>query len=191
MKIVLISGTDRPNSKSLQLSKFILELYVQLGISPHLIDLNKLPMADVADGDYYKGAKGSYKEAVQRVTDSDGVVVICPEYNGSFPGSLKLFIDYWKYPETFERRPIALVGLGTRWGGLRPVEHLQQVFGYRNAFVFPNRVFLQNIKDVFRDGQIMDPFLLDLLKAQAQEFIQFITALKSQKMDAISRRATP
>lgn len=187
--IEIISGTDRPNSKSLQVAKFVMELYKNLGAEVNLIDLNALNLMDVAGGDYWKGAKGSYQEAVNRVTNAEGIVIICPEYNGSYPGALKLFIDYWKYPETFEYRPIALVGLGTRWGGLRPVEHLQQVFGYRNAFVCPNRVFLQNIKDVFRDGQVMDPFLLDLLKAQAQDFLKFVAALKSQKLDALSRKA--
>ncbi len=185
--IEIISGTDRPNSKSSEVAKFILDLYRELGTEVGLIDLSHLSLGDVAGGDYWKGARGDYAQAVNRITSADGVVVVCPEYNGSFPGALKLFIDYWKYPETFEHRPIALVGLGNRWGGLRPVEHLQQVFGYRNAFIFPQRVFLQNIKEAFRDGRVMDPFMHDLLKNQARDFLNFIKALKSEKLDAMSR----
>jgi chromate reductase, NAD(P)H dehydrogenase (quinone) len=114
-------------------------------------------------------------------------VFVVPEYNGSFPGVLKMFIDYWKYPETFEFRPVAFVGLGTRWGGLRPVEHLQQVFGYRNAFVFPHRVFVSNVHSALKDGKFIDPMINDLLKTQARDFVKFIHALKHQGLDANSK----
>ncbi|MGE0527009.1 MAG: NADPH-dependent FMN reductase, partial [Bdellovibrionales bacterium] len=152
-------------------------------------DLHKMDLTDCVGGEYYKGAKGTYREAVERVTAAEGVVFVVPEYNGSYPGALKLFIDYWKYPETFEYRPMAFVGLGGRWGGLRPVEHLQQVVGYRNAYVFPNRVFISNIKDVFRDGVIIDALVANLLQIQSQEFLRFVRGLKSEKLDANSRRA--
>ena len=31
------------------------------------------------------------------------------------------------------------------WGALRPVEQLQAIFGYRNAYLYPERVFLPGI----------------------------------------------
>lgn len=185
--IEIISGTDRPGSNSLKVARFMEQLYREAGLEARLLDLAELDSAEVAGGGYYQGAKGSFKTGVERVTQADGILVIVPEYNGSFPGILKLFIDYWKYPETFEHRPVALIGLGGRWGGLRPVEHLQQVFGYRNGFIFPNRVFISNIKDCFKDGAVTDPVLLELLKVQTRDFGRFIAALKSQKLDANSR----
>src|SRR5205814_1354361 len=118
--------------------------------------------------------------AVERVTRASGVVLVVPEYNGSYPGVLKLFIDYWRYPETFESRPVAFVGLGNRWGGLRPVEHLQQALGYRNSYIFPNRVFLSNAKEVLKDGKVGDALMADLLKTQAKEFLRFVKALEGE-----------
>jgi hypothetical protein len=67
------------------------------------------------------------------------------------------------------------------------VEHLQQVFGYRNAFIFPNRVFLSNIDKVMKDGEITEPMLLELLKIQTRDFGRFVQALKSQRLDANSK----
>jgi len=185
--IEIISGTDRPNSNTIKVARFMEKLYQESGIDAHLLDLAELNTEDAASGEYYQGAKGTFKEGVDRVTKADGLLMIVPEYNGSYPGYLKLFIDYWKYPETFEFRPVAFIGLGGRFGGLRPVEHLQQVFGFRNGFLFPNRVFLTNIKDVFKDGGVTDPMLLDLLKVQTREFARFVQALKSQKLDANSK----
>ena len=74
-----------------------------------------------------------------RVLDAAGLHVVTPEYNGSFPGVLKYFIDMLKFPESFDRKPVAFLGeaAGT-WGGLRSVEQLQMIFGYRNATSSPS-----------------------------------------------------
>lgn len=185
--IEIISGTDRPGSNSLVIARLLVADYQAQQVDVGLIDLQQLSLVDAAGGVYFKGAQGSFQTAVDRVTRADGLVVVVPEYNGSFPGILKLFIDYWKYPDSFENRPIALVGLGAKWGGLRPVEHLQQVFGYRNAFIFPNRVFISNVKDSLKGGVVSDLVVNDLLKIQTRDFLKFIRALKDEQLDANSR----
>lgn len=185
--IEVISGTDRPNSFSLKVANYLVGIYGEHHKAVQLMDLAKLNLADAAGGGYYQGARGTFKEAEERVHKADGLVIIVPEYNGSYPGILKLFIDYWRYPSTFEHRPVAFVGLGGRWGGLRPVEHLQQALGYRNAFCFPQRVFLSNVKNIFKDDKIEDPMVHDLIQTQARDFVKFTQALKSQGLDANSR----
>lgn len=186
--IEIISGTDRPNSRTRQVAQLVLESYRRHNVGVDLIDLASMSLDEISGGNYYGGAKGKYLEAVERVTRADGVVMVVPEYNGSFPGALKLFIDYWRYPETFENRPVAYVGLGTRWGGLRPVEHLQQVIGYRSGYNFPNRVFLSNVKDLMKEGKLVDPLVNDLLEIQTRDFLKYVTALQAQGLDANSRK---
>jgi chromate reductase, NAD(P)H dehydrogenase (quinone) len=97
--IEIIAGTDRPNSNTGKIARILVEDYKALNTPVQLIDLSELNFSDVV-GQAYKGAKGTFGEAVERVTRADGLVIVVPEYNGSFPGSLKLFIDYWRYPET-------------------------------------------------------------------------------------------
>lgn len=186
--VQIISGTDRPGSRTLQVTNFIVGLYNELKVPCELMDMAKLDLADAAGGDYYKGARGTFKTYVDKINAADGVVFVIPEYNGSFPGILKLFIDYWEYPRTFENRPMAFIGLGTRWGGLRPVEHLQQVVGYRNAFVFPHRLFITNVKDNFQNGEFKDPMMLDLVQTQTREFIKYMRGLRSENLDALGRK---
>lgn len=188
--IEVISGTDRPDSYTLKVANYVMGIYREEHERVELIDIAKLKLGDVAGGDYYKGAPGSYKEAEERVNKAEGLVVVAPEYNGSYPGALKLFIDYWRYPATFEHRPIAFVGLGGRWGGLHAVEHLQQVFGFRNAYCFPQRVFLSNIRNIFQEGKVNDALMHELLQTQARDFLKFVNALKAQGLDANSRIAT-
>ena len=105
--------------------------------------------------------------------------MVVPEYNGSMPGVLKYFIDLLPFPESFDGRPVAFTGVAAgMFGALRPVEQLQQVFGYRNAYLFPNRVFVMGVHEVLTDdGKIMDEKLQLRLVAQAKGFAGFIKSL--------------
>jgi hypothetical protein len=69
------------------------------------------------------------------------------------------------------------------WGALRPIEQLQAIFGYRNAYLYPERVFLPNIYDLLDDsGRLKDAELLGRLQAQANGFIDFVERLKNVKL---------
>jgi NAD(P)H-dependent FMN reductase len=183
MKYV-ISGTDRADSNSLKISKYIQTLYKETGEEIGLIDLREI-RGELSTGPHYgKDQPESLQAEIDKVVKSDGLIVVCPEYNGSMPGILKYYIDHLKFPDAFEYRPVAFVGLGGMFGGMRPVEHLQQIFGYRNAFIYPQRVFLMNIFKVVKDGALIDPVMQDLLKDQVLGFQRFCKALKGAQLDA-------
>jgi chromate reductase len=177
--IQIISGTNRKGSRTLQVAKYIHELYNKQNVDNELMDLAELPFDQLAIAAYGSALPKVLQDPISRINTSNGLVIVCPEYNGSMPGALKLFIDHWSYPISFESRPVCFVGLGFRWGGLRPVEHLQGVFGYRNAFIFPERVFIPNISENLKDGQITSPEIHGLLEKQSQNFTKFIGALRS------------
>ena len=184
--IYIISGTDRDGSYTRKVSDLVLEHYQAQGTEAEIMDLRDWPF-DQVTGAYYKPLPSEARDWVEKLGQAEGLHVVVPEYNGSMPGALKTFIDFWKYPETFEHRPVAFVGLGGRFGGLRPVEHLQQVFGYRNAYQLPERIFLMAISKSLVDGKIQDPFVAGLLKAQIQAFPRFIEALKKAGLHTLTR----
>ena len=176
--IVIISGTNRAGSQSIKLSTIIERQYQEAGAETRLLDLRNLP-AGIIDPSAYKEKPDDFGWWADSVLESSGIVLVVPEYNGSYPGVLKLFIDMLPFPESFQDRPACFVGLAAgRWGGLRSVEHLQQVFGYRNAFNFPTRVFLPDAYSLFGDdGQLLDPDIETRLQAQAVGFIQFVNSV--------------
>lgn len=182
----IVSGTNRPGSRSVQVAKILQQIYGDQGESYEILDLNKLDLSRLTGAEYGQNQPQQLKEWVEKISSSKSLVMIVPEYNGSYPGVLKVFIDHWKFPESFEYRPVSFVGLGGRFGGLRAVEHLQQVFAYRNAYLFPERVFLMNCANTVRDGALHDPVALDLLKQQAKNFSRFVAALGNAKLDALS-----
>src|SRR5438093_6755032 len=147
--IMIISGTNRANSNALRISRIVQSHYQRAKIAAELFNLEELPGEIFEPSSYLK--KPPVMQAIQqRVLDAQGLHVITPEYNGSFPGVLKYFIDMLKFPESFDRKPVAFVGEANGiWGGLRAVEQLQGIFGYRNANIFPERVFIPAIKEKF------------------------------------------
>lgn len=190
-KIILV-GTSRPNSYSLKVAKAIQSIHRDLGIPvPNLLNLADLEFpSSMAEVNYSKESiSKSVEAALQVVNQAQGIIFVVPEYNGSFPGVLKLFIDHWAYPLSFEFRPVCYVGLGNRFGGLRPIEHLQGVMGYRNAYQLPQRVFLMNVSKLFTEGtsELKDELTIQLLKDQALEFSTFCDALGEHRLSALHR----
>lgn len=192
MKYLLV-GTDRPGSNSRRIAELLQTRWTALGETTEIMDLKDIGLGFREGPQYGNVTNPVLKAAADKIEAADGLLIVVPEYNGSMPGALKFFIDHLKYPDAFEYRPVAFVGLGGMFGGLRPVEHLQQVFGYRNAFVFPERIFIQNVWNHFKksdtnpDGVFKDALLLSLMDKQLKGFTTFIDALKSSKLHPLTR----
>jgi NAD(P)H-dependent FMN reductase len=172
--ILIISGTNRPGSNCLRVARTLLGHYRNAGISVELFSLIDLPR-EIFDGSAYATKPPAMQALQQRVLDSLGLHIVTPEYNGSFPGVLKYFIDMLKFPESFQSKPAAFVGeAGGVWGGLRPVEQLQLIFSYRNAHVFPDRVFIPGVNDKFdANDKLLDSAIDQRLAKQAVGFAKF------------------
>jgi NAD(P)H-dependent FMN reductase len=178
--LTLISGTNRPGSTTRKVVTRLESIYAALGQDVCVIDLTRLPL-DLFGPAAYDEKPPSFQPTLDAVLGSSGLVVVTPEYNGGFPGVLKYFIDMLPFPESFEARPVCFVGVSAgQWGALRPVEQLQHIFGYRNAYVYPNRVFIANCEDVLEEatGRILDDSIDRRLQAQAVGFIDFVARLR-------------
>ncbi|HTI70028.1 MAG TPA: NAD(P)H-dependent oxidoreductase [Candidatus Limnocylindria bacterium] len=181
--ITLLSGTNRSGSNTRKITAILEGIYQRLGVEYRVLDLQELPPALFTPTAYFE-KPAAFEPFSKQILASDGVVVVTPEYNGSFPGVLKLFVDHLKFPESFEQRPVCYVGLAAgMWGALRSVEQLQAIFGYRNAHNFPGRVFMPGIGGLLDDqGQLKDAELLGRLERQAAEFVAFVERLRAVKL---------
>ncbi|MCA9175981.1 MAG: NAD(P)H-dependent oxidoreductase [Planctomycetales bacterium] len=178
MNIVVVCGTNREGSLSRLLSAEVAESYEKRGHTADLLDMRELP-TEVLDPNAYKEKGSALQAIVDRFLAADGVVFVIPEYNGSYPGILKLFIDMLPYPEGFDSRPCAFIGLAAgEFKSLRAVEHFQQVAGYRNAYIYPRRMFIGQSFQQFVDGRLSDDELSKRLQAQSDGFLCFIESLR-------------
>jgi NAD(P)H-dependent FMN reductase len=73
-----------------------------------------------------------------RLEAADAFIVVTPEYNHSYPASLKNAIDWHRGEWT--AKPVAFVSYGGMSGGLRAVEHLRAVFAELHAVTIRDTV---------------------------------------------------
>jgi len=181
--ITLIVGTNRPGSNSRKVAAHVEEIYAELKVPLHVLDLAHLP-PEIFSPTSYAEKPRAFQPFAEAVLNSAGLHVVSPEYNGGIPGVLKYFIDMLKFPESLINRPVCFVGVAAgMWGARRPVEQLQAIFGYRYAFIYPERVFLPAINDLLdARGRLKDAELLGRLKTQANGFVEFVEKLKAIKL---------
>jgi chromate reductase len=178
MNIQILSGTNRPGSNTHKVAYQVQTIYKKLGIDAQLIDLNKLPQNAFTSESYETWPNG-FQLFSDAIMSADGVVIVMPEYNGSFPGALKYFIDMLEHPTSFQNRPVCFIGLAAgQWGALRAVEQFQQIIGYRYGVIFPERVFMPAIQNLLDEtGRIKDAEMQERLEKQAQGFTEFVRQL--------------
>jgi NAD(P)H-dependent FMN reductase len=176
--ITIISGTNRPGSNTRKIADIIASIYQKAAVPCRILDLADLP-PEIFLPSSYAEKPPTWAQFTEAITSARGLVVVTPEYNGSMPGVLKYFIDMLPFPESFEARPVCFVGLAaSMWGGLRPVEHLQQIFGYRNAFIFPERVFIPNVHNhLTPEGTLKNAEIFERLRTQAKAYTLFVDRL--------------
>ena len=172
--ITVISGTNRPGSNTRKIAALIQETLQQTGEEVTILDLAELP-PEIFDASSYASKPASFSAFQDQMLETDGMLTVVPEYNGSFPGVLKYFIDMLSFPESLYEKPAAFVGISSgRWGGIRAVEHLQMVFQYRHAHLFGRRCFIPGVGRILdENGRLTDPDVAERLKKSALDFARF------------------
>ncbi|RLU86857.1 NADPH-dependent FMN reductase [Streptomyces griseocarneus] len=91
-----------------------------------------------------------------RLEQADGFVVLTPEYNHSYPASLKNLIDI--HYTQWRAKPVGFISYGGLSGGLRAVEHLRPVFAELHAVTIRETVSFHSPWGKFdEEGAHLDP----------------------------------
>lgn len=117
--IPVLAGTTRENRKSIFVANFVSGIGNNFdGIETEVIDPKDFHFP--GDGNDPEGKDPKYTEITQR---ADGFFIVTPEYNHSFPGTLKRMLD--SELKNYIHKPVAFAGVSSGpWGGVRAIEHL-------------------------------------------------------------------
>src|SRR6056300_915985 len=106
--ITIISGTNRVNSNSLNVSKSYQKLLLENELESQILDLATLPKTFMAE-DMYGLRTNETKELIEQyILPVQHFIFAIPEYNGTYPGALKLFMDAMD-PKFFKEKTACLV----------------------------------------------------------------------------------
>lgn len=173
--ISIISGTNREQSVSKMIAHHYQQLLQGKQVESKIIDLAELPKDFTYSALYNnEGMDSRFNQYRQTIEDSQKYVFIVPEYNGSFPGVLKAFIDGLKYPESFQNKKCALVGIASSpQGGSLALSHLTDIFNHLGMHVLAMKPKLAQIHHYMDNQGINRQLYLDLLEEQAAKIINF------------------
>ena len=179
--ITIISGTDRKDGLTHILAthyQTLIESKTTEGV--RLFSLRDLP-PDLYGAAMYK--KDTLSTAFQAIEDellvpADKFIFVIPEYNGSFPGILKLFVDAASIRSKmsiFKNKKAALVGVATgRAGNIKGLEHFTSVMMFMGVTVLPNLLPISAFNKLLNtSNNIADANALMAIEKQVDEFLKF------------------
>lgn len=174
-EITIVCGTNRKDSISIRITEIYQEILSRLGVKTALLDLSKLP-ADFAFSALYDnyGKNEAFNPYIDQMLQCKKFVFVVPEYNGSFPGALKTFIDGLEYPNTFRNKKAALVGIASSgYGASLALSHLTDIFNFCGMHILAYKPRLEKIEQHFSDGTITNVKYLQMLEKQANMLTAF------------------
>jgi len=120
--IPVIQGTTRPKRNSIDAARYLTELGQTLeGVDTQLVDPKDFDLPLDGNNDEVKDPR--YTEITAQ---ADAFFMVIPEYNHSFPGTLKRMLD--SELKNYRHKPAAMAGVSAGpWGGTRGIESLVPV----------------------------------------------------------------
>ena len=160
---------------SRKIAEYYQNLLTQLSASSVILDLVELPHDFTVSALYENTGKNEAFNGLKALLENtDKFVFIVPEYNGSYPGVLKAFIDGLPYPNSFSNKKAALVGLSSNMQGATiAMSHLNDVFSYLGMNTLALRVKLAQVKSHYHNDSFSNPLYKELLEMQAEQIIRF------------------
>jgi NAD(P)H-dependent FMN reductase len=145
--IAVLAGTTREQRQSIKAAQYVSEFGSRLpGITTIFVDPKDFTFN--GDGNDPEGKDPKYSS----ITDqADAFFIVTPEYNHSFPGSLKRMLD--SELGNYIHKPVAIAGASSgSWGGVRAVEALVmsvREMGLVATFTSP---YFPHVHDLFDDN---------------------------------------
>ena len=152
MKIVIICGSNRSNSESSRVARFLkTRIEVLTDLDSEIIDLHQLPFS-VSPDDHSPGKQDeNFKKISEKIDGCDGMIIISPEWGGMAPPMLKALLIFINKPAAF--KPALLVGVSAGRGGAFPISELK-ASGNKNNFItfLPEHLLFRDIGNMLKDN---------------------------------------
>ena len=168
----IIASTNRPESYTLRVAEHYKNGIKNLGENVEILSLGNLPEKIIHPAMYENQKIESWLPIQNLITATQKFIFIIPEYNGSFPGILKVFVDACEFPGSFKDKKAALVGISTgKYGNIRGVDHFTGICHYMGLDVMSLKLHIPHIHKEFDENGNL--FKEDTLKFTGQQIERF------------------
>jgi len=182
MNYYLIAASHRPDSLN---RKLVLEVRNYLRKIGHTADIDEYSALDLPTYNDFSYSDATQPEAlktlVQKLSQASGLIISTPEYNWSYPGSLKTIIDWLSRikPNPLAGKVALLLSASpSARGGILGLTHLKTSLEALDMFVHPRMFTLGNAIQAFApDGSLSNPEKQQQLNALLAAYVQTSHAL--------------
>lgn len=152
--IAVLAGTTRDKRLSIHAARYVAEYGRQL-LDVEIVFVDPKELNFAGDGNDPEGKDPRYSEIVAR---ADAFFIVTPEYNHSFPGSLKRMLD--SEFASYLHKPVAIAGVSNgSWGGVRACEALLPVCHRLGLINIQPELYFPRVQDIFdEEGRIHDEY---------------------------------
>jgi chromate reductase, NAD(P)H dehydrogenase (quinone) len=165
--ITIVSGTNRLGSNTLKVAKEYQRILAEKGVVAQIFSLEAINIMQ-RDADF---------ERIENdiIIPTRAFIFIVPEYNGSFPGVLKMLFDNSRSHEIWFNKEALITGNATgRAGNLRGMDHLADILNYLKITVHPNKLPLSTVNRLMdSEGKFTDAGALNAINNQLNEFLNW------------------
>lgn len=180
LTIAVLAGTTRADRQSIKAARYVADFGRQLD-NVEVIFVDPVDFTFDGDGNDPAEKDPRYTDITAR---ADAFFIVSPEYNHSFPGSLKRMLDS-EYAN-YNHKPVAFAGASSgNWGGVRAIEAL--ILTTRKPGMVPLGwdVHFPYVQDIFDEQGAIKPAYeqqyTDQLTKIYDELTWFATILKANR----------
>lgn len=176
LNVVILLGTNRKLRRSGAVGAWLFsEIQKRPDISAQLFDVSDFALPQ---DDYGQEIKDSFPEWRDAIVRADALVLVSPEYNHGYPGTLKSVLDLLL--REYIHKVVGLVGVSAGpWGGTKVIEALLPVVRELGlAATFTDLNFPRVQKTFNEQGALLDPAYEDRAKEFFDELVWMAHALK-------------
>ena len=150
--VAVLAGTTREKRESIHAARYIADFARKLE-NVEVIFVDPKDFHFPGDGNDPEGKDPRYTDIVAR---ADAFFIVTPEYNHSFPGSLKRMLD--SELQLYNHKPVAFAGASDgNWGGVRAVEALLNAIRETGLVALSWDVYFPYVNKMFNeDGSIKE-----------------------------------
>ncbi|MEO8821171.1 MAG: NAD(P)H-dependent oxidoreductase [Ginsengibacter sp.] len=162
----IISGTNRVGSHTEKVASEYQKILKNKNIETSIFSLKDMNVL-------YR-TEEIIKAETEILIPTQKFIFIIPEYNGSYPGVLKAFIDNSDIKNVWNYKKALLTGVATgRAGNLRGMDHLSDTLHYMKMNVFYNKLPISVVNQVLDEKGNLNQETLKAINNQLDEFIKF------------------
>lgn len=165
----IVSGTNRHGSNTLKVAKEYQRLLKERGIEANILSLEGLNLL-TRDEAFEKMEN-------EIILPTQKFLFLVPEYNGSYPGVLKMLFDTGRSHSIWWYKKALLTGVSTgRAGNVRGMEHFAGVLNYLRITVYPNLLPLSVVDKLMdAEGNFTDENTIKAIGQQLDQFIEWFS----------------